>query len=83
MIAFQDYFNDTPQPNNSCMRDPLHQSEGAIFPFPQEAAKTLADLRSNRFDHCDLAIEEAEMRIREFASMMGLSTLHDDPPSAA
>ena len=83
MIAFQDYFNESPQPNNNCVRDPLHQSEDATFPFPHEAAKTLADLRSNRFDHCDLTIEEAEMRIREFASMMGLSTLHDDPPSAA
>ena len=83
MIAFKDYFNDQPHPSSSASSEHLLGSDCSIFPFPKEAARSLADLRSDRFDSSDLAIEEAQMRIREFASMMGLSTLHDDPPSAA
>ena len=79
MIAFPNQFNDTAME----IPDPLSHSESDSLPFPSDAAQTLANLRSERYDHCDLAIEEAEMRIREFASMMGLSSLHSDPPDAA
>ena len=75
MIAFLDHSF----PSN----DPLLNSQSASFPFPEEAARILSDQRSMRYDHVDLEFEEASLRIREFASMMGLSSIHDEPPTAA
>ncbi|MCH2146446.1 MAG: hypothetical protein MK073_01330 [Phycisphaerales bacterium] len=53
------------------------------LPFPTRAAKILSEERSTRYDDVEGALEEAELRIREYASMMGLIALHDDPPNAA
>lgn len=43
----------------------------------------LGDLHARRYDDRGLNFAEAEIRIREYASMMGLINLHDDPPQAA
>lgn len=75
MIAFPDHSF----PNN----DPLLKSQRESFPFPEEAARILSDQRSQRYDEVDLDFEEVALRIREFASMMGLSSIHDEPPTAA
>ncbi len=53
------------------------------LPFPTRAAKILSEERSTRYDEVEGALEEAELRIREYASMMGIIALHDDPPNAA
>ena len=75
MIAYLDH----PFP----IGDPLLKSQRESFPFPEEAARMLSDQRSQRYDHVDLEFEETALRIREFASMMGLSSIHDEPPTAA
>ena len=53
------------------------------LPFPTRAAMKLSEERSTRYDEVEGALEEAELRIREYASMMGLLAIHDDPPNAA
>jgi len=53
------------------------------LPFPTRAAMKLSEERSTRYDEVEGAIEEAELRIREYASMMGLIAIHDDPANAA
>ena len=61
----------------------LQLNNAAPFRFPCRAAKMLGDLHARRYDDRGLNFAEAEMRIREYASMMGLINLHDDPPQAA
>ena len=62
---------------------PLLSDNVAAFQFPSTAAKKLGDLHASRYDDRGLNFAEAEMRIREYASMMGLINLHDEPPKAA
>ncbi len=75
--------------HNNSMHHPFLRSghiklEGdRSLPFPTRAAMKLSEERSSRYDEVEGALEEAELRIREYASMMGLIALHDDPPNAA
>jgi len=74
------------QPSNFVLNpyvDPLRHSQRDSLPFPTEAATRLGSQRSQRYDDLFLAVEEAELRIREFASIMGLFEIGDDTPTAA
>lgn len=76
----------TEQPSNFVLNpyvDPLRHSNQDSLPFPIEAASRLGSARSQRYDNFYLAVEEAEIRIREFASIMGLFEEDDDTPTAA
>lgn len=78
--------NPTEQPSNFVLNpyvDPLRHSHRDSLPFPTEAASRLGSQRSQRYDDLFLAVEEAELRIREFASIMGLLETDDDTPTAA
>ena len=63
--------------------DPIRYSNRSSFPFPVEAASRLASERSKRYDDLFYAIEETELRLREFASIMGMFMVDDDAPTAA
>jgi len=79
MVAYNNNSTHHPFP-----RDSMVKLEGdRPLPFPTRAARKLSEERSTRYDDVEGAIEEAELRIREYASMMGLIALHDDPPNAA
>ena len=79
MVAYFDHSMRHSYPHNSTVK-----LEGdRPLPFPTHAAKILSEERSTRYDDVEGALEEAELRIREYASMMGLIALHDDPPNAA
>ncbi len=78
MVAFPEHqLNQTPH------NDPLRLAGGEPIPFPTRAARLLSEERSQRYDDVEGAMIEAELRIREFASMMGMMAIHDDPPNAA
>ena len=63
--------------------DPLQLSLRSSLPFPSEAASRLGSERSSRYDNTIFTLDEAELRIREFASIMGMLNIDDDTPSAA
>jgi hypothetical protein len=63
--------------------DPIRLSNRASLPFPTEAASDLGSERCKRYDELLLAVDEAEIRFREFASIMGLWDADDDAPFAA
>jgi len=63
--------------------DPLRYSTRQSLPFPVGAASRLASERVKRYDDFFLAIDETELRLREFASIMGMFMIDDDTPSAA
>lgn len=63
--------------------DPLQLSLRTTLPFPTEAASRLGSERSSRYDNVIFSMDEAELRIREFASIMGMLTVDDDTPTAA
>jgi hypothetical protein len=63
--------------------DPLRQSHRNSLPFPTEAASRLGSQRGQRYDDLLFAVEETELRLREFASIMGMFSIEDDSPAAA
>jgi hypothetical protein len=63
--------------------DPLQFSNRLSLPFPINAASRLGTERSKRYDDFIFALDEAEYRIREFASIMGMWSTDDDSPTAA
>ena len=63
--------------------DPLRNSLRDSLPFPIDAASRLGAERGKRYDDLFCSIEEAEMRLRELASIMGLLSIEDDTPTAA
>tara|TARA_B100000579_G_C22381530_1_gene643001 strand:- start:277 stop:516 length:240 start_codon:yes stop_codon:yes gene_type:complete len=79
MVASHDNSTHNTFPHNSTVK-----LEGdRPLSFPTHAAKKLSEDRSTRYDDVEGSLQEAELRIREYASMMGLIALHDDPPNAA
>ena len=65
------------------LSDPLNLSTRESLPFPIKAASRLAEQRSTRYDDMFFAVEDAESRIRELASIMGMLPNDDDLPFAA
>ena len=65
------------------LSDPLNLSTRESLPFPIKAASRLAEQRSARYDDMFFAVEDAESRIRELASIMGMLPNDDDVPFAA
>ena len=65
------------------LSDPLNLSTRDSLPFPTKAASRLAEQRSTRYDDMFFAVEDAESRIRELASIMGMLPNDDDLPFAA
>jgi hypothetical protein len=65
------------------LSDPLNLSTRVSLPFPAKAASRLAEQRSTRYDDMFFAVEDAESRIRELASIMGMLPNDDDLPFAA
>lgn len=65
------------------LSDPLKLSTRDTLPFPTKAASRLAEQRSSRYDDMFFTLEDAEVRIRELASIMGMLPNDDDLPSAA
>tara|TARA_X000000368_G_scaffold388733_1_gene350460 strand:+ start:1005 stop:1241 length:237 start_codon:yes stop_codon:yes gene_type:complete len=63
--------------------DLLRSSNSGPFPFPALAATRLGEERGARYDNTLVDLEEAELCIREFASIMGLFATSDEPPKAA
>lgn len=63
--------------------DPIRLSNRLSLPFPVDAASQLSAQRSKRYDDFVFALEEAEIRLRELASIMGMGVIDDDPPAAA
>ena len=76
-------------PNNPIERDcfpysdPLLQSSEGNLRFPTEAAARLSEQRKERYDVLTESVDEVELRLRVFASIMGLYTTNDETPSAA
>lgn len=63
--------------------DPIRYSNRLSLPFPIDGAAQLAAERSKRYDDFFFALDEAEFRLRELASIMGMWAVEDDTPSAA
>mgnify|MGYP001028422453 FL=1 len=63
--------------------DPIRLSNRLSLPFPVDTASQLSAQRSKRYDDFVFTLEEAEIRLRELASIMGLGLFEDDPPTAA
>jgi hypothetical protein len=63
--------------------DPIRYSNRLSLPFPTGAASQLAAERSKRYDDFFFALDEAEFRLRELASIMGMWSIQDDEPTAA
>jgi hypothetical protein len=63
--------------------DPIRLSNRLSLPFPTDAASRLAAERSKRYDDFFFTLDEAEIRLRELASIMGMWTIDDDTPTAA
>jgi len=73
----------SPTDINGVFVDPLRFSSRETLPFPIEAATRLGSERSKRYDDLFFKIDEAEMRFRELASIMGMLIIDDDTPTAA
>ena len=52
--------------------DPIRLSNRLSLPFPADAASQLSAQRSKRYDDFVFALDEAEIRLRELASIMGM-----------
>ena len=63
--------------------DPLQLSPEESLLFPANAAKTLANLRSKRYDSEFISLDDAEIRLRNLASIMGMIPWDGDQPDAA
>jgi hypothetical protein len=63
--------------------DPIRYSNRLSLPFPTDAASQLAYERSKRYDDFFFTLDEAEFRLRELASIMGMWSIEDDTPFAA
>ena len=63
--------------------DPLLSSDKTTLPFNVNADSRLSTQRNVRYDALILAGDEAELRLREIASIMGIVTDDDDFPTAA
>ena len=59
------------------------RNEATIALFPANAAKTLANLRSKRYDSEFISLDDAEIRLRNLASIMGMIPWDGDQPDAA
>ena len=75
--------HETSESGYIILSDPLHLSTAESLPFPTLAASRLAEQRSSRYDEVFFAVEDAEIRIRELASVMGMLPSDDDLPTAA
>ncbi len=65
------------------LSDPLQLSTRESLPFPTNAASRLAEQRSSRYGNMLFTLEDAELKIRELASVMGMLPNNDDMPGAA
>jgi hypothetical protein len=65
------------------LSDPLNLSTRESLPFPTKAASRLAEQRSTRYDDMFFAVEDAESKIRELASIMGMLPNDGNLPFAA
>tara|TARA_B100001964_G_C13761101_1_gene391776 strand:- start:175 stop:426 length:252 start_codon:yes stop_codon:yes gene_type:complete len=63
--------------------DPIRLSNRLSLPFPAHGASRLGAQRSKRYDDFFFTLDEAEMRLRELASIMGMWSIDDDTPTAA
>tara|TARA_B100000959_G_C14977125_1_gene621965 strand:- start:2123 stop:2368 length:246 start_codon:yes stop_codon:yes gene_type:complete len=75
--------NSNNQSEYAFLADPLQLSKQESLPFPTKAASRLAEQRSGRYDDMLVALEGAELKIRELASVMGMLSNDDDLPTAA
>ena len=76
------FMNQDSKPANGEV-DPIRYSNRLSLPFPTDAASLLADERSKRYDDFFFTLDEAEFRLRELASIMGMWSIDDDTPFAA
>ena len=63
--------------------DPIRLSNRLSLPFPVDGASQLGAQRSNRYDDFFFTLDDAEFRLRELASIMGMWSIDDDTPTAA
>jgi hypothetical protein len=69
--------------NGYVVTDPLQLSPEETLAFPAKAASTLASLRSQRYDSSLVTLEDAELRLRNLASIMGMIPWDGEQPHAA
>ena len=69
--------------NGYVIPDPLQLSSEKTLAFPAKAASTLASLRSQRYDSSLVTLEDAELRLRNLASIMGMIPWDGEQPHAA
>jgi hypothetical protein len=75
--------NNSANTGYAFLSDPLQLSSKDSLPFPEKAASRLAEQRSSRYDEVFFALEDADLKIRELASIMGMLPNDDDLPTAA
>lgn len=83
MFLNQEISQYSTHPTANSTVDPIRSSNRLSLPFPVDGASQLGAQRSKRYDDFFFALDEAEIRLRELASIMGMWSIDDDTPTAA